>query len=109
MTYKGWYAIKPNQPTNQPTLGHPLYYFTYLCRRPKPRESDKIDIFKNWKIALVDNRSFVYKKSGLLLANILDYEIKVSEFELQSRYYVPFQTHTMRKGIKSRIPQLWVK
>ena len=19
MTYKGWYAIKPNQPTNQPT------------------------------------------------------------------------------------------
>ena len=20
MTYKGWYAIKPNQPTNQPTI-----------------------------------------------------------------------------------------
>ena len=25
MTYKGWYAIKPNQPTNQPTMGvHPI-------------------------------------------------------------------------------------
>ena len=35
-----------------------------------------------------------------VVANVLDCDIVVSEFELQSRYYVHFQTNTLSKGIK---------
>ena len=34
-----------------------------------------------------------------VVTNVLDYDIVVSEFELQSRYYVHFRTNTLRKDI----------
>ena len=39
-----------------------------------------------------------------ILVNMLDYNITVSEFELQSCYYVHFQTNTIGKGIQSPYP-----
>ena len=33
-----------------------------------------------------------------VVANVLEYDIKVNEFELQSRNYVHFLTYTFRKG-----------
>ena len=38
-------------------------------------------------------------------ANVLDYEIVVSEFKLQSCYYIHFQTNTLGKGMNMLIPQ----
>ena len=38
------------------------------------------------------------------LANALDCDIVVSEFELQSCYYVHFQINTLGKGMKSFFP-----
>ena len=38
------------------------------------------------------------------VANVLDCGIKVSEFESQSRYKVPFRTNTIGKGVNSLIP-----
>ena len=32
-----------------------------------------------------------------LLDNLLDYDIILSKFELQSQYYVPFQNNTLEK------------
>ena len=34
-----------------------------------------------------------------IVANVLDSNIVASEFEHQSRYYIHFQTNTLRKGI----------
>ena len=33
------------------------------------------------------------------MAKVPDRDLKVNEFELQSRHYVHFQTNTLRKGI----------
>ena len=38
-----------------------------------------------------------------ITAKMLDCDLKVSEFELQSHYYVHFQTNTLRKGINPLI------
>ena len=38
------------------------------------------------------------------LGNMLDWDIVVSEFKLLSRYYVPFLSDTLGKGIKPLIP-----
>ena len=40
-----------------------------------------------------------------VLANILDYDIIISEFELKSRYYVHIRTNLLRKGMNTFIPQ----
>ena len=40
-----------------------------------------------------------------VVANVLDYEIVISEFEPQSSYYVHFQTNIFRKGMKPLILQ----
>ena len=37
------------------------------------------------------------------VANVLYCDIVVSEFELQSRYYVHFRTNTHEKGLPSRL------
>ena len=34
-----------------------------------------------------------------VMINVLDYGFVVSEFELQSRYYVHFRTNTLGKGM----------
>ena len=39
-----------------------------------------------------------------VMANVLDCDIVVNEFELKSGYYVPFQTNTLGKGMNSLIP-----
>ena len=41
-----------------------------------------------------------------VMVKALDCEIVVSEFELQQRYYVHFQTNTIRKGIKPLVQEL---
>ena len=33
------------------------------------------------------------------VANVLDCNVEVSEFELYSHYYVPFVTNTCKKGV----------
>ena len=38
------------------------------------------------------------------MAKMLDYDIIVNEFELQSRYYVHFRTYTLGKGMNSFNP-----
>ena len=43
------------------------------------------------------------------MANVIDGNIVVSEFELLLNYYVHFQINTLKKGIDFLIPQLWVK
>ena len=37
------------------------------------------------------------------MANVLDFNIRVSEFELHSRYYVHFQTNALGKGMNTLI------
>ena len=39
-----------------------------------------------------------------IVANVLDCDIVVSKFELQSLYYVHFRTNTLRKGMDPLIP-----
>ena len=38
-----------------------------------------------------------------MMVKALDCGIVVNEFELQSRYYVPFQTNTLQKGMNPLI------
>ena len=38
-----------------------------------------------------------------LMVKAMDCGIVVSEFEFQSRYYIPFGTNTLRKGMNSLI------
>ena len=38
------------------------------------------------------------------MANVLDCDIVVCEFELQSRYYVHFRIYTLGKGMNPFIP-----
>ena len=42
-----------------------------------------------------------------LVANMLDYDTVISEFELQSRYYVHFWINTFGKGMNLLILQAW--
>ena len=37
------------------------------------------------------------------MTNILDCVLEQSTFELQSRHYIPFQTNTLGKGMKTLI------
>ena len=34
-----------------------------------------------------------------VVANVMDCDIIVSEFEIQSRYYVQFRTNSLKKGM----------
>ena len=42
-----------------------------------------------------------------VVANMLDCDIVVSEFKLQSCYYIHFQTNTLGKGMNPLIPLCW--
>ena len=44
-----------------------------------------------------------------VVANLLNFAIVVSEFELQLRNYVHFQTNIFGKGMNSFFSRLWVK
>ena len=39
-----------------------------------------------------------------IVVKVLDCSLKVNKFKLQSCYYVPFQTNTLRKGMNPLIP-----
>ena len=41
---------------------------------------------------------------SIVVAKVLDCDIVVSEFELQSCYYVNFPINTLRKGMNSFVP-----
>ena len=42
MTYKGWYAIKPNQSINQSIQ---LFFTDEDCRIVQPRPNDRVVVF----------------------------------------------------------------
>ena len=42
------------------------------------------------------------------MANMMNYDIFISKFKIQSRYYVHFRTNTLGKGMNSFIPHLSV-
>ena len=42
------------------------------------------------------------------MANVLEYDIEVGEFELQSHIYVHFQTNTLRKDMDPLNPASYV-
>ena len=39
-----------------------------------------------------------------IVANVLDCDIVVSEFELKSSYYIHFRNNTLKKGMNPLIP-----
>ena len=48
--------------------------------------------------------------SNNVVGNVLDCNILVSKFELQSYYYVDFRINSLGKGMKLLIPSyLWIK
>ena len=44
-----------------------------------------------------------------VMVKAMDYALVVSEFVLQSRYYVHFRANTLGKGMNPLSSQLWVK
>ena len=53
------------------------------------------------------NKMLTYKLRGCprgVMVKAIDCEIVVSEFELQSRYYVHFRANTLGKGMNPHIP-----
>ena len=44
------------------------------------------------------NRYYFEERTRDVVANVVDYNIVVNEFELQSRYYVHFRSHTLSEG-----------
>ena len=43
------------------------------------------------------------------MAKVLNYDIQVSEFEIQLLFFVHFRTTALKKDMISLIPQLWIK
>ena len=54
------------------------------------------------------NVQWVGRSLRVIGANVLNYDIVVSEFELQSYYYVHFLTNSLGKRMDSLTPQLQV-
>ena len=44
-----------------------------------------------------------------VVTNVLDFDILVCKFKLQSLYNVHFRINTLQKSMKPLIPQLWVE
>ena len=44
-----------------------------------------------------------------VVAKVLDCDAAVSEFELQSRYYIHFKTNTLGKGTNAHVLQIWIR
>ena len=78
----------------------------------------KVSVYGFWRLLFVLQSVLIFRRlekshtdkisilfdGGIAVANVLDYNIIVSEFELQPRYHVHFQTNTLRKGMNSVIP-----
>ena len=52
---------------------------------------------------------YLWESPDGVVSNVLDCDIVVSEFELNSRYYGHFRTNTLQKDMKPLIHQVWVK
>ena len=53
---------------------------------------------------------YIYWRSPrCIVANMLDWDIIVIEFELLSRYYAHLRTNTHEKGMPPLFPQLWFR
>ena len=55
------------------------------------------------------NYIFMYLRVFFVVCPAVQYTTVVSEFELQSQYYIHFQTNTLGKYTNPHHPQLWVK
>ena len=62
------------------------------------RDIPYFSLYSSLSLSIKEERS-----SCGVVANVLDCDIVVSEFELQSRYYIPFQTNTLGKDINTLI------
>ena len=51
----------------------------------------------------MDDNTTLIKNESSVMVKVLDCEIVVSEFELQSRYNVHFRTNTLGKGMEPLI------
>ena len=74
------------------------------------REGEEMfDVIKNLTVKhFMQSENMTYLKYyhilwGVPEANVLDYDIIVSEFKIQSCYYVPFWNNTLGKGMNSLI------
>ena len=54
-------------------------------------------------LSIFENTDLWIECPSSVLVHVLDCDITVSEFELQSRYHVPFQTNTLGKSMNSII------
>ena len=59
---------------------------------------------KDWENEIYLSKLIIEGCPLCVVANVLDCDIVVSEFELQSCYYFPFQTNTLAKDMNSLIP-----
>ena len=86
-------------PSNEVQCHTPLQ----RCRRIIPPHPIRLGIrFEDFTV--------VYEGSPHgVMANVLGHDIVVSEFELQSCYYVKFRSYTLGKDMNHLIPQLWIK
>ena len=51
----------------------------------------------------ISNILIFISKCGVFVANLLPYDLIVSEFELQLRYFIHFRAYILRKGMNSFI------
>ena len=79
-----------SQQDNQITLNHQILWWVEL-------------LIVTYKII---NNKFSWV---IIVANVLDYDIAVNEFELQLLYEIPFRTNTLGKDMNLLISYLWVK
>ena len=63
--------------------------------------SDNCLLFSIWK--------FFHYSHSFVVANVLDCDTVVSEFELHSCYDIHFRSNTLKKDMKPWFPQLWIK
>ena len=78
------------------------------CAKHKGNINNGIGIYNNSRFITTVPNCFSYH-SGITprveLANVMDCDIIVSDFQLKSPYYVHFQTNTLKKGMSLLIPK----
>ena len=79
-----------------------MFYVCFIVKQRYFKGSKKslsLSNLKNYQIF-----HLLSENPCVLVTNILNYDIVVSKFKLQSFYYVPFQTNTLRKAMNLFIP-----
>ena len=62
-----------------------------------------ISVSRFFFICAYTHFQFIRRSPCNIVANMLDCDIVVSKFELQSHYYIHFKTNALRKGINPLI------